>query len=522
MKKSKQDDEPTIPSVLVVDDESDFHEDMLEAFLGEYDFPERAFNEDRMWVHLSSTKKFDLILLDLKLDNVNIETGMSLIQPLSKHHPDIPVIVVTNENDITVIERAKRLGAADFLYKKNYDYDLWSRKFREAIENKALRQKVETLEAEVERLHEEEEVEDEKYRFIGHSQPVLEVKKALREAANMTDKIVLITGETGTGKEVAAKFLYQNSPRRKKPFVAVNLSTIPSDMLAAELFGSQKGAYTDSKENRVGYFRQANGGVLLLDEIGDINSDIQIQLLRVLEVRQVRPLGGEKDIPVDLHIIVATHRDLAEEVKKGNFRADLYQRLHGLPIELPPLRERKEDILPILEHYFHLELPNTPLKDLLDYKVIERLTAYDWPGNIRELRNAVDYMMFRRRILGKDRITWECLPADVRSDAPVLLPVAAKQAASTAVEAGPVAFQNRKEKLAYDELSRIETALRVYFGSKGIVAEQLDYENEQNLRGFVKARFAKYPHLKDRFPAIAEAYSNSRWWEAVFPEESQD
>lgn len=516
MKKPKQNDKISIPSVLVVDDESDFHRDMLEAFQGEYNFSVRALNEDRMWVHLEGENKFDLILLDLKLDNKDIETGMKLIQPLTKYHPDIPIIVVTNENDLNITDRAKELGAADFLYKKKYNYSLWKQKFQEAIEHKTLRKKVENLEAEVERLHEEEELEDEKYRFIGHSPQVSEVKDTLRAVADKADKIVLITGETGTGKEVAARYLYQNSPRRKKPFVAVNLSTIPSDMLAAELFGSQKGAFTDSKEARMGYFRQANGGMLLLDEIGDISHDIQIQLLRVLETRQVRPLAGEKDINVDVHIVVATHRNLAEEVQRGNFRADLYQRLHALPIQLPPLRERREDILPLLEHYFHLELPNTPLADLLEFDVLDRLISYNWPGNIRELKNAVDHMSLRRRILKKDRITWECLPADVRSDIPIVLPTAA--AAPSKMPGEPIApavssmgARDRKEEQAYLELNKIDTCLRLYF-SKGRVAEKLGYENEQNLRGFIKARFTKYPHLMSRFPDVAEAYSNNKWW----------
>ncbi|MBC7774268.1 MAG: sigma-54-dependent Fis family transcriptional regulator [Phycisphaerae bacterium] len=515
MKKSKQDDKPA-PSVLVVDDESDFHRDMLEAFQGEYDFAERAFNEDRMWVHLASGKKFDLILLDLKLDNVSIETGMKLIQPIGERYPDVPVIVVTNENDLGIIDRATQLGASDFLYKKKYNHDQWDKKFREAIENKVLRQKVEDLEAEVERMHEEED--DEKYRFIGHSPQVTEIKKTLRAVADMADKIVLLTGETGTGKEVAARFLHKNSPRSKKPFVAVNLSTIPSSMLAAELFGAKKGSYTDSKEDRIGYFRQADGGVLLLDEIGDINAEIQIQLLRFLEVRIVRPLGETKDIPVDLQIIVATHRKLGEEVQKGSFRPDLYQRLHALTIELPPLRERREDILPILEHYFRLELPNAPLMDLLEHNVLDRLISYNWPGNIRELRNAVDHMMLRRRILGKTRITWECLPGDVRSDSSVLLPVSIKQANEPTAEIELSSSRSRKEQQAYLELNKIETALRVYFGSKGITAEKLGYDNEQNLRGFVKTRFAKYPHLMGRFPTIAEAYSKNTWWKEPLQE----
>jgi DNA-binding NtrC family response regulator len=511
MKKPKQAAKTTY-TILIVDDDPRFHRDMLEAFHGEFEFKERAFNADRMWAYLGSGK-FDLILLDLKLDNVDIETGMGLIAPLTEQYPDIPIIVVTTENDLGIIDRAKQLGAADFLYKKKYLHDQWAKKFRDAIENQHLRQKVETLEAEVERLHEEEE--DEKYRFIGDSAQVQEIKRTLRVAAEMPDKIVLLTGETGTGKEVAARFLYKNSPRKKKPFVGVNLSTIPFSQLYTELFGAKKGTYTDQKEERVGYFRQADGGVLLLDEIGDISSDIQIALLRVLEVRQVRPFGETRDFPVDVHIIAATHRNLAEAVQKGDFREDLYRRLQVLPVELPPLRERKDDILPILEHYFRLEMPNTPIVDLLDFDVLDRLTSYDWPGNIRELRNAVDYMVLRRRILGKARITWDCLPADVRSDSSASLPPTIKPTTTAVVAeaaSGPTSLQNRKEQQAYAELSRIDAALRAYRGSKGFVAEQLGYENEQNLRGFLKTRFTKHPHWKERFPAIAEAYSKNAWW----------
>jgi DNA-binding NtrC family response regulator len=519
--KKAQKDEPQTPLVLVVDDEPGFHKDMLRAFHGEFEFRERAFNEERMWAHLAGDVPYGLILLDLKLDNESIETGMRLIKPLGQRYPDIPVIVVTNENDLSVITRAKAEGAVDFLYKKKYDHDSWAKIFNQAIESKTLRREVEKLEAEVERLHEEEE--DEKYRFIGHSAAVREIKETLREFAGMTDKVVFITGETGTGKEVAARYLYKNSLRRTKPFVAVNLSTIPKDMLHSQLFGAKAGSYTDSKEEIKGFFRQADGGVLLLDEIGDIGLDIQVMLLRVLEVREVQPFGSDSSIPVDVQVLAATHQNLADMVQQGSFRQDLYMRIKTLNVELPPLRERQEDIFPILEHYFRLEMPNSALKDLLSEEVLSRLLDYPWPGNIRELKNAVDYMLMRRRMLKLERISIVCLPNDIIAPAPGLLPQGSPAQAtgklSPAAQPGPNTPQRgRKENNAFLELNRIEASLRMYYGSKSRTAQALEYENEQNLRSKVKSCYEKYPHLFEHFPEIVKAYSKSKWWKGGLEE----
>lgn len=194
------------------------------------------------------------------------------------------------------------------------------------------------------------------------------------------------------GKEVAARYLHKMGPRAKKPFVPVNLSAIPSGTFESALFGHKKGAFTGATDDHIGYFQQADKGVLMLDEIGDIDAEIQIKLLRFLDNPLIRPVGSENDIALDIQIVTATHKNLADEVAKGNFRKDLYHRLKTMVIEIPSLHSRKEDIPYILEHFFSAHIPNPKISGLIFPEVMEHLLEYHWPGNIRDLRNAVKYL----------------------------------------------------------------------------------------------------------------------------------
>ena len=249
--------------------------------------------------------------------------------------------------------------------------------------------------------------------FIGESKEMLEIFSLIERVAN-SDSTVIVYGESGTGKEMVAKAIHQSSTRKDKPFVAINCGAIPENLLESELFGHVKGAFTGATNPKAGKFELANGGIIFLDEIGDMSSDLQVKVLRVLEEREFERVGGSKTINVDIRIIAATHRNLEEEVKKGNFREDLFYRLEVIPINLPPLRERKKDI-PHLINYF-LEILNEKTK-----KNVRKITEdallimknYNWPGNVRELRNVMERLIVLART---DEITLIDIPKKLRSD----------------------------------------------------------------------------------------------------------
>ena len=229
--------------------------------------------------------------------------------------------------------------------------------------------------------------------IIGRSQPILDVFRLVEKIAD-SDSTIFINGESGTGKGLIAKAIHENSSRRNKPFVAVNCSAIPESLMESELFGHVRGAFTGASSDRIGRFEQANRGTLFLDEVGDMSPDLQVKILRALEEREVEPLGGCKKVKVDVRIITATHKNMKEEVEKGNFREDLYYRLYVIPIKMPALRECHEDI-PLLADYFleHFNAKNKRSVDGISDDAIEVLKSYSWPGNIRELKNMMERLV---------------------------------------------------------------------------------------------------------------------------------
>ena len=275
-------------------------------------------------------------------------------------------------------------------------------------------------------------------------------------------------------------------------------------MLESTLFGHKKGAFTGATRDMEGYFNQANNGILMLDEIGDIDANIQIKLLRFLETKMIRPVGADKDIQLDVQIVAATHRDLKEEVEKGSFRADLYQRLKAMVVKIPSLRERKPDIPLILQHYY----PEVDIKQMISPSAMDKLINYRWPGNIRELKNAISYMQLRRKIFDKNQIDLECLPVEIqefdelsydmgRAAPPEPPPLAANQIpANLSIE----------EEHALIDLRKIEQSLIRKNKVKKDVATELGLENTDNLRYKIKKYFDKHPHLFKDFPVICESY----------------
>jgi len=325
--------------------------------------------------------KPDLITIDFILPDMK---GDKLLQKIREINPSVPVIMISSQEDIAVAVDLLKMGANDYLIKDEATKDL--------LWNSVLRIRVnQTLKKEVAYLREEL---GQKYSFdksiIGQSDSLNTVFKMMDKAIK-TNINISISGETGTGKELVAKAIHHNSSRKKNNFVAVNMAAIPRELIESELFGHEKGAFTGAVALKIGKFEEANGGTLFLDEIAELDLSIQSKLLRVLQERELIKVGSTKIIKLDLRLIVATHKNLAEEVRKGNFREDLYFRIMGLPIELPPLRERGNDILILAKHFvdnFIKENKLTPIHFTKEAK--DKLLSYYYPGNIRELKAMVE------------------------------------------------------------------------------------------------------------------------------------
>ena len=367
-------------SIFIVEDDR-FYGQYLKQYLSsnpDYDIKHFLTGKEFMGeLH----KKPDLVTLDYDLPDIN---GAVILKKIRQTSPDTKVIIVSGQKDISTALDLLKDGANDYIVKEQDSRSrLWNVILR-IRENQVLKSQVEQLQEEVGRKYDFEKA------IIGNSQAIKTIY-ALIERASKTNINVSITGATGTGKEMVAKAIHYNSPRRKKPFVAVNMSAIPKELLESELFGYEKGAFTGADTRKIGRFEVASEGTLFLDEIGDMDIALQAKLLRVIQERELVRIGGKETIPLDLRLIVATHRDLKEEVALGNFRQDLYFRLLGLPIHLPPLRERNNDIMILAKHFAEMFCKENKMP-LVSFssEASEKLLRYSYPGNIRELKAIID------------------------------------------------------------------------------------------------------------------------------------
>ncbi len=345
----------------------------------------------------------DLAIIDQKLEN---EDGIELMQEIHLIVPELPVIILTAYGTIDSAVEAIKKGAYTYITKP-FDPKNLLMHIDKALESRRLTFELENLR---QLLHQE-------YSFsniVAKSEKMREILKLVSQIAP-TDSTVFIHGESGTGKELIAKAIHLASHRSKAPFVAINCAALPETLLESELFGYEKGAFTGAIKSTKGIFSRAHKGTIFLDEIGDMSLSVQAKFLRVLQEKKFYPLGSEHPIEVDVRIIVATNKDLWKEVEQGNFRRDLFYRIHVIPIHLPPLRERREDI-PLLVDHFIKKYSKKMSKKIkkIDPKAIKKLMLYDWPGNIRELENVVEYaiVMTESEIIGEEHII---LPEDVDS-----------------------------------------------------------------------------------------------------------
>jgi len=326
-------------------------------------------------------QKPSIITLDYTLPDI---PGEQVLQEIKSYDSNIQVIIISAQEKIGTAVELLKLGAYDYITKDEETKDRLLNTINNARKNISLVKEIDYLKQEI----------SEKYEFdksiVGNSAPLKKVFKLLEKAVK-TNITVSITGETGTGKELVAKAIHYNSKRKKKPFVAVNIAAIPAELMESELFGHEKGAFTGANTRRIGKFEEAEAGTLFLDEIGEMDLNLQAKLLRVLQERELTRIGGNDIIKLDIRLIVATHRDLAEEVKHGNFREDLYYRLLGLPVHLPPLRERGKDIVILAKFFLQQFAKDNELPALkLAPDTQEKLMNYPYPGNVRELRSIIE------------------------------------------------------------------------------------------------------------------------------------
>ena len=387
------------PRVLIVDDERSMCE-LIEVDLRMRDFAPVWFTAAEEAFDAICREEYDVVLTDLRMPGMD---GIRFCSRIVANRPDVPVVVMTAFGSLETAIAAIRAGAYDFVTKP-IEMELLALILRRAVEHRHLQEKIKFLSDAVARTARFEEL-------LGESPGMQKLYDQLSRIAD-SEASVLIIGESGTGKELVARALHSRSRRRAKPFVAVNCAALPDALLESELFGHVKGAFTDARSDRKGLFVQAEGGTLLLDEIGEMPLSMQPKLLRTLQENQVRPVGSEREVSFDVRLLATTNRDLETAVEEGRFRQDLFFRINVIQLELPPLRSRGTDALLLSQQFIEAFAKRTGKNVVgMSESVAEKLLAYSWPGNVRELRNVIERAVALTR---HDRLTVEDLPEKVR------------------------------------------------------------------------------------------------------------
>jgi DNA-binding NtrC family response regulator len=366
--------------IFVVEDNEWYNKLLVYTLSLNPDYEVRSFFNARDFLNCLNESP-DIVTLDYRLPDLS---GLDVLKRIRQENDDVQVILISEQEDTDLVVTLLKMGAYDYITKSNDIKERLLNTIQNLTKDLSLKKEISTLRKEVQK----------KYSFrqtiLGDSLAIKNVYELVEKALD-TNITVIISGETGTGKELVAKAIHYNSKRKEKPFVAVNVPAIPSELIESELFGHEKGSFTGASFRRIGRFEEADGGTLFLDEIGEMEQNLQTKLLRVLQEKEIVRIGSNKPVKTDCRIIAATNKILKEEVKKGKFREDLYYRLLGLPIELPPLRERANDILILASHFienFCME-NNIPLKRLTA-EAQKRLMNYSFPGNVRELKSLVE------------------------------------------------------------------------------------------------------------------------------------
>lgn len=365
-------------SILIIDDE-EAQRNILKGYLEKKDYKIFAASSGTEGIEIIRKNLIDIVLSDYKMPD---KTGLEVLEIVKEINPEISFVILTAYGTIENAVKAMRLGAFDYI-SKPVDLDELDLLLERIIENKNLKSEILLLKNQ---LKEKFKIDS----FISQSPKMEEVISIAARTAD-SKATVLITGESGTGKEVLAKSIHYASSRKDRPFVAVNIPALPETLLESELFGHEKGAFTGADKSKKGRFEIAEGGTIFLDEIGDIPLNLQVKLLRVLQEHQIERVGSVESINIDVRIIAATHQNLEKKIKEGTFREDLYYRLNIVSLHIPPLRERREDILPLIEHFVDKYSRENNKQNLsLSKEAVDLLIKYNYPGNVRELENVIE------------------------------------------------------------------------------------------------------------------------------------
>jgi len=437
-------------TVLVVDDDRMLRRQLHWALVEQHRVLEAETRAEA--VDLLKRERVDVVISDLHLPPADgIEGGLAVVEAASSERPVVPVVVITGNNSKQAALEAVRRGAYGF-FEKPFDEAEVSHIVAQAAGRRR-------LEVEVMRLRSELQSQTGFGRFVGTSAALEKVLRQARAVAD-TRANILITGENGTGKEVLARAMHEESARRDGPFVPVNCGALPKELIESELFGHVKGAFTDAKADRAGRFEAAVGGTLFLDEIGELPKDAQVKLLRAIEQHEIQRVGSNDTTKVDIRLLAATNRDLEREMKEDNFREDLFYRLNVVPLHMPPLRERREDIRVLATHFAAkaADKHNRPVPDL-DTALVEALQEYEWPGNVRELENMIERLVLLTK---GPRLGVEFLPEKmlhVRPEAGA----SASPEDETTLEGATIALRRRM----------VVEALKAEGGNRGAAARRL-------------------------------------------------
>ncbi len=374
--------------ILIIEDEASIRR-VLSKIIAEENSEYKVFDAEDGVQGLEKVKNedFDLILCDIKMPKMD---GVEVLEAVKKIKPEIPVVMISGHGDLETAINTMRLGAFDYISKPP-DLNRLLNTVRNALEKKSLLVENKILKKKISKNH----------QIIGESEPIQKIKQMIDKVAP-TDARVLITGENGTGKELVAHQLHDNSDRASALLIEVNCAAIPSELIESELFGHVKGAFTSAVKDKPGKFELADKGTIFLDEIGDMSLSAQAKVLRALQESVITRVGAEKDIKVDVRVVAATNKDLKKEIAEGRFREDLYHRLAVIIIKVPALNDRREDIPLLIEHFVSkITQDQGSVKKVFSPQAIEMLKAYDWTGNIRELRNVVERLL----ILGGNEVS---------------------------------------------------------------------------------------------------------------------
>ena len=481
---------PIKPKLLIVDDNQRMLRSWQRSLSSEFDILlARSVQEARDAIKVNP----DLALLDIRLDDDDAKNrdGVQLLKEFLAKSPHLPIVMISALHDIKVAVECMQLGAVDFVEKEVSNLELRQR-LRNALKSSEDKRKV--------RLLEEYLAKKEPVTIIGESPPIRELKNQIQMVARDGQICVLIRGETGTGKELVAKAIHKSGKRAGKPFVAVSINALSEKLVESELFGHERFAFTDAKTRQIGWIEEAKDGVLFLDEIGDLPMDAQVKLLRFLQDHRFSRVGGRESISVDIQIVSATHQNLEKLIAEGKFREDLYYRIKGFQIEIPPLRHRKDDI-PLLVSFILQKLKTDGRTKIMTASddALSILSRYNWPGNVRELENILERAVIVAQNLGHSQIQAQDLPGDLNQEKPFL---------QHTVESDIAERFDLAKNVARVQLSCIEEALKAVGGRKTEAWKKLGLHDRYALHRLMKRLKQEHPRLFNEFPYLKKVYSN--------------